>query len=279
MRRPTRRSHGEGCQRPVPPSGARTKMAGRLRRGTGDSMHAQGSGCNTGSPVGGAHAPTENPRGPVWAGRVADRPVVPGKRGNACGGKGPWFESDAGKETGTQGTGASLQAPITVRKFRMAPHAESEASSRWPRSGGREHGRGRHSGRVGSRGGSPRRSPGRRAFSGRTAAERSGTSDGADGAASRVRAHDLEREPSAGNPHAGFDERGEETWSRWRLRHRHCGESRRQQLLPPPSTSAPLLDSTVVGRGTGSRIPAILGRAEPFVNSARRWNAMRVLSR
>ena len=92
MRRPTRRSHGEGCQRPVPPSGARTKMAGRLRRGTGDSMHAQGSGCNTGSPVGGAHAPTENPRGPVWAGRVADKPAVPGKRGNACGGKEPRFE-------------------------------------------------------------------------------------------------------------------------------------------------------------------------------------------
>ena len=53
-------------------------MAGRLRRGTGDSMHAQGSGCNTGSPVGGAHAPTENPRGPVWAGRVPDRPLLPG---------------------------------------------------------------------------------------------------------------------------------------------------------------------------------------------------------
>ena len=35
------------------------------------------------SPVGGAPAPTENPRGPVWAGRVAERPVVPRKRGNA----------------------------------------------------------------------------------------------------------------------------------------------------------------------------------------------------
>ena len=186
-------------------------MAGRLRRGNGDSMHAQGSGCNTGSPVGGAHAPTGNPRGPAWAGRVAERPVVPGKRGNACGGKGPWFERNARKEARTQGTGASLQAPITVRKFRMVSHVRSEASSRRPRSGGREHERGRHSGRVGSWGGGPRRSPGRRAFSGRSVAERSGTPDRADGAASRVRAHDLEREPSAGNPHAGFDERGEET--------------------------------------------------------------------
>ena len=52
------------------------------------------------------------------------------------------------------------------------------------------------------------------------------------GAASRGREHDLEREPSAGNPHAGFDERGEETWSRWRMRHRHDGESRRRTAIP-----------------------------------------------
>ena len=34
------------------------------------------------------------------------------------------------------------------------------------------------------------------------------------GAASRGREHHLEREPSAGNPHTGFNARGEETWSR-----------------------------------------------------------------
>ena len=51
MRRPTRRCNGEGCHgREV--SDART---GRLRRGTGDSMHVEGDGGNTGSPVGGAH--------------------------------------------------------------------------------------------------------------------------------------------------------------------------------------------------------------------------------
>ena len=37
-------------------------------------------------------------------------------------------------------------------------------------------------------------------------------------------------------------------WSRWRPRHRHYGESRRKLLLPPPSTSAPFIDSTVSGR-------------------------------
>ena len=50
------------------------------------------------------------------------------------------------------------------------------------------------------------------------------------------------------SPYAGFDEPGEETWSRWRPRHRHYGETRRKLLVPPPSTSAPLLDSAVSGR-------------------------------
>ena len=48
-------------------------------------------------PVGGVHAPTGNPRGPVRAGRVAERPVVPRKPGNAGGGKGPQVWSDAGR--------------------------------------------------------------------------------------------------------------------------------------------------------------------------------------
>ena len=42
------------------PRGA-TKTADRLRPDTGDGMYAQESGCNTGSPVGGAHASTGNP--------------------------------------------------------------------------------------------------------------------------------------------------------------------------------------------------------------------------
>ena len=48
----------------------------------------------------------------------------------------------------------------------------------------------------------------------------------------RGRAYDLVREPDALVAHVRFDERGEETGSRWRLRHRHEGESRRQQRLP-----------------------------------------------
>ena len=60
MRRPTRRDHGEGCKRPgMPRHLANERSTGRLRRGTGDCMYAQGDVCNTGSPVGDAHAPTE----------------------------------------------------------------------------------------------------------------------------------------------------------------------------------------------------------------------------
>ena len=47
----------------------------------------------------------------------------------------------------------------------------------------------------------------------------------------RGRRHDLVREPSAGNPPAGFDERRLETGLRRGVRHRHR-ESRRQPLPP-----------------------------------------------
>ena len=61
------------------------------------------------------------------------------------------------------GTGASLLAPISVRKLRTASHAEAK------RAPGRRVaavGSGRHSGRAGGWVGSWRRSPGRRALAG-----------------------------------------------------------------------------------------------------------------
>ena len=65
------------------------------------------------------------------------------------------------------GTGASLSAPISVRKLRTASHAEAKrAPGRRVAAVGR-HGRGRHSGRAGGWVGSWRRSPGRRALAGR----------------------------------------------------------------------------------------------------------------
>ena len=125
-------------------------------------MREEGDSSNTGSPVGGAHAPTGNPRGPAWAGGVAERLVVPEKLGNAGGGKEPQFESSARRK---QGHGDWWKRLI-------APEAFGHSRRRYMR----------------------------KPFVG-------------DGMISS-------REPGAGKPHARFDERGEETWLRWGLRHR-----------------------------------------------------------
>ena len=57
---------------------------------------------------------------------MAERPVVPGKPGNAGGGKGPQFERNAGKEARIMETGASLAASDTVRKLQTASHAKAK---------------------------------------------------------------------------------------------------------------------------------------------------------
>ena len=85
----------------------------------------EGDSSNTGSPDGGAHAPTGNPRGPAWAGGVAERPVVPEKPGNAGRGKG------LGSRRVQQGgrdmeTGGSLAAPDSVRKLQTTLHAKAK---------------------------------------------------------------------------------------------------------------------------------------------------------
>ena len=62
-------------------------------------------------------------------------------------------------------------------------------------------------------------------------------------------AHDPTGEPNAGNPHVGFGERRLETEPRRGVRHRHR-ESRRQQLPPHrPTATAPVVDSTAIGKG------------------------------
>src|SRR5947209_18611736 len=70
------------------------------------------------------------------------------------------------------------------------------------------------------------------------------------------------REPDAVEPHVRFDERRRETEPRPRLRHRHDGESRRQQLLPRPTVTAPagrpleatLREGSLVATGSYSRL-------------------------
>ena len=186
-------------------------QAGRLCRGSGDSMCAKGSGCNPGSPVGGTHASTGNSRGPAWARRVAERLGVPRKPGNADGGKEPQVERNVGKETGTMETGASLQAPVTVRKLQRAWHVQVKGAPGCREE--RERGELAEVVQAVASVAEPE-APGEvgegRALPGWTAVAgpRSGTPASAAGAAFRGRRQDLEREPSAGNPHAGFKEQG-----------------------------------------------------------------------
>ena len=71
----------------------------------------EGDRGNTGSPVGGAHAPTGSPRGTAWAGGVADRPVVAERPGIEEGGRG-------------RGEWRKSIPPLSVR-IQRAPHAEA----------------------------------------------------------------------------------------------------------------------------------------------------------
>jgi hypothetical protein len=56
---------------------------------------------------------------------VAERPVLPGKPGNAGGGKGPQFKT--GAESGeAREIGVTLGNSCSVRQLRKAPHAEAK---------------------------------------------------------------------------------------------------------------------------------------------------------
>ena len=59
--------------------------------------------------------------------RVAERPVVPLKPGNAGGGKGPWFKVNAGSGESWE-IGVSLSTPQKVGKLQSALHAKAKGS-------------------------------------------------------------------------------------------------------------------------------------------------------
>ena len=98
----------------LPSSGKRTTRAPDGSAGVvAAARMEEGSVGNTGSPVGGGHAPTGPPRGAGWAGRVAERPVRLKTPGNAGRGKGPQVWKGALKGEGL-GTMAVPTTPITV---------------------------------------------------------------------------------------------------------------------------------------------------------------------
>jgi hypothetical protein len=57
---------------------------------------------------------------------VAERFVVPLKPGNAGGGKGPQFKTDAIRGEGPWRLG-NLSTPLSVQKLQMASHAKAKA--------------------------------------------------------------------------------------------------------------------------------------------------------
>src|SRR5580704_7382828 len=58
--------------------------------------------------------------------RMADRPVVAEKPGNAVGAKGPWYKSNAIRNRGPE-IGESLQTPKWVWQFQTALDAQAKS--------------------------------------------------------------------------------------------------------------------------------------------------------
>ncbi len=56
---------------------------------------------------------------------MAERPVLPKKPGNAGGGKGPWFKSNARRSEGEE-IGVSLRTPESVWELQEALHAKAK---------------------------------------------------------------------------------------------------------------------------------------------------------
>ena len=226
MRKPTRRENGEGCQRtgserrehrPVPPGYWRWHVDKRERVATREA------------PPVARHASTGNPRGSAWADGVAERPVVLEKPGNAGGGKGPQVRTGEGKSEGLW-EWLGLEPRFSSGALEP-PHAKAKGTTVGPR------------GSEGLWAAAARREPACRRD--RQRSGRRGRCATPEVRAAEVVApfpprtnrpvyerHGPTGEPVAGKPHGGFGERGEETRPGWRLRHRHDGESRRQQLLP-----------------------------------------------
>jgi len=121
-RKPTRLFNGEGRRRWHPawpgPLG-KSDADQRFRRGSGDGMHAQGDGTQHGKPDAVEARDFQPDAGDGQAGlyRVAERPVVPWKPGNAGGGKGPWFKVNAGssesREIGDEPTTSREGSEVT----------------------------------------------------------------------------------------------------------------------------------------------------------------------
>jgi len=93
-----------------------------VRRGIGDGMLAKGDLWQHGKSHVALGAKAQQPevrKEPAGLPGMAERPVLPEKPGNAGGGKGPWFKSDA-RRGEDQEIGVSLATPKSVGKLQEA---------------------------------------------------------------------------------------------------------------------------------------------------------------
>src|SRR3954451_21661021 len=128
MWEPTRRRNGEGRSHwGIGGHTPRSDANQWSHRGSGDGMPAREIRRNTGNPGGRGAWPQPGAReGQTGPPRVADRPVVLRRPGNAGGGKGPEFKTDV-RSGGRAGRLAmSLPPPPKVQKLQEALHAKAK---------------------------------------------------------------------------------------------------------------------------------------------------------
>ncbi len=100
----------------------------RVRRGISDGMRARGVLQQPGKSRTVRRSTAEQPavrEGRAGLGGMSERPILPEKPGNAGGGKGPWFKSDARRSKGKE-IGVSLTTPESVWQLQEALHAKAK---------------------------------------------------------------------------------------------------------------------------------------------------------
>ena len=103
----------------------RSRYAQSLRRGSGDSMYTRKAHATREAPWRGqSNDQLEAREGQAGRFGVAERFVVPLKSGNAGGGKGPQFKTDAIRGEGPGRLG-NLSTPARVQDPQMASHAKT----------------------------------------------------------------------------------------------------------------------------------------------------------
>ena len=204
-------------------------------------MHARGRQQQHGKPCRWrARAKPESRKGQAGPVRVAERSVLPERPGNAGGGKGPQVRRGEGKREGRR------------EWHRLGPRCPGELEPPHAKAKGSECRNERKPGRQALAAGREQvcrrvRRPAGRSRGRATPATRTALADApfpTEPDLPVCERHDPTGEPGALNRHAGFGERGAETWQCERMRHPHDAKAAGKRLLPHAKAGASLPDST-----------------------------------